>query len=109
MINAEAHNNSISRSTSLLNDRHASPLFLAVKAGVSEEVLDVLLRPESFYFEGFDSATTIELAKRINGRSTLRSTLQDHIIERFANRVCFAVLILDLYANAFALQYYLLA
>lgn len=106
LMDAEDHYNHMS--TKSLDDRGRSPLYIVVKAGVSEKVLDKLLDPKYFFLKGFNNSTTAELAKMINNLSALRSTLQDHIIEKLTERLCFTIFFLEFYSHVFALGFFLL-
>ena len=93
------------RSTHMCEARQKSPLYLAVKAGAPESVIEKLLEPEQFFLKGFDS----ELVAGLSSMAVKNRVIQCHIIEKLSERCYFNLLFTDIYANACALALFLAA
>ena len=93
----------VKRSTHTCDNRKRSPLYLAVKAGASEQVIEKLLAPEHFYLKGFDS----NLVTGISSMAVKNTSIQNLIIEKLSERCYFSLLFMDVYANATALSVFL--
>jgi len=91
-------------STHTYDGRKRSPLYLAVKAGAPESVIEILLQQEHFFLKGFDDS----LVSGLSGMAVTNRTIQDCIIEKLAERCYFNLLFIDIYANACALSWFLI-
>jgi ankyrin repeat protein len=98
-------NHKVKRSTHICEDRKRSPLYLAVKAGAPESVIEKLLEPDQFYLKGFDNA----LVAGLSSMAVKNRLIQSHIIEKLSERCYFNLLFTDIYANACALALFLAA
>lgn len=94
----------VKRCTHTLDNRKRSPLYLAVKAGASEQVIEKLLTPEHFYLKGFDG----NLVTGISSMAVKNTTIQNLIIKKLSERSYFSLLFMDVYANATALCVFLI-
>ncbi len=84
--------------------RGRSPLHLAVNCAAEDKVIEILLEPDNFYLKGFNHRLITSLANR----SAKNKTIQKYIIEKLTERCYFFILFVDIYANAFALIFFLL-
>jgi len=92
----------VKRSTHTCEDRKRSPLYLAVKAGAPESVIEKLLGPDHFYLKGFDS----ELVGGLSAMAVKNKIIQGHIIEKLSERCYFTLLFSDIYCKWCNLLYF---
>lgn len=86
----------VKRSTHTCEDRKRSPLYLAVKAGAPESVIEKLLDPDHFYLKGFDS----DLVGGLSAMAVKNKIIQGHIIEKLSERCYFTLLFSDIYGKS---------
>lgn len=80
-------------STSIVDKLGKSPLNHALRNNVSDDVIEVLIRPENIYLTGLDDYLRDKLATRI--RNNVK--LQSNIIEKLSDRVYLVGMIFELY------------
>lgn len=93
----------VKRSTHTCDDRKRSPLYLAVKAGAPESVIEKLLDPDHFYLKGFDS----DLVGGLSAMAVKNKIIQGHIIEKLSERCYFTLLFSDIYGKSCKLLFLL--
>jgi len=80
-------------------ERNNTPLYLSVKTGAPEEVIEILMQPENFTLEGFDDHVLGDLADIVK-RS---ENIQDKVTDILSARFFFVVILTELYANIIAM------
>jgi hypothetical protein len=88
------------RCTHWLDIRKKSPLFHAITAGCSEDVISLLLKDDQFFLKGTESI--IEQFASIVDKAE-KNELKDVLIEALTKRCYFCVLVLDIYSHISAL------
>jgi len=82
-----------------------NPLYLAVKAGATDSVVERLLQAEKVILQDFDEHAMAELADMISGSKTI----QRKILEILSDRLYFIFIMIDFYAHIGALLSFFLA
>jgi len=79
-----------------------TPLSLAIKAGVTDDVIERLLQPETFCLDGLDESAMRDLAVYIGNSNAI----QNRVLQILSDRLYFSILFAELYANIGAVLFF---
>ena len=90
-------------SSHYLNEDNNSPLFLAIRGGASEKVLEQLLQSDHFFLKGSDTLLS-DLSQNISKNKSMQTL----VIDKLAERCYFFLLLVDVYSHMASLIFFLI-